>query len=299
MTAALIDGKAAAAALQARLAERVARLKATHGIVPGLAVVLVGEDAASDIYVRSKLKASDKVGLRSIEHRLPASTQSADLLALLARLNADDAVDGILVQLPLPAQIDPTPIIDAIHPDKDVDGFHVVNVGRLASGRPGLVPCTPRACDILLHQVQADLAGAHAVIIGRSQLVGRPMAQLLLRADCTVTIAHTRTRDLPALCREADILVAAAGSAELVKGDWVKPGAIVIDVGINRLAGAMGKEGGGKGRIVGDVAFTDAAARAGAITPVPGGVGPMTVACLLENGFDAACRRRGIDPAAV
>lgn len=294
MSAALIDGKAVAAGMQEKLAGRVQRLKARHGVVPGLAVVLVGDDAASDIYVRSKLRASDKVGMRSIEHRLPASTRTDGLLDLLARLNADDAVDGILVQLPLPAQIEPTPIIDAIHPDKDVDGFHVVNVGRLASGRPGLVPCTPRACDILLHSVRRDLAGAHALMIGRSQLVGRPMAQLLLRADCTVTIAHTRTRELPALCREADIVVAAAGSPELVRGDWIKPGAIVIDVGINRLAGA-----GGTGRIVGDVAFAEAAERAAAITPVPGGVGPMTVACLLENGFDAACRRRGLDPAAI
>jgi len=293
MSAALIDGKAVAADLQARLAERVARLRARHNVVPGLAVVLVGEDAASDIYVRSKLRASDKVGLRSLEHRLPASTSSTDLLKLLDRLNADEAVDGILVQLPLPPHIDPTPIIDAIHPDKDVDGFHIVNVGRLAAGRPGLVPCTPRACEILLRSVGTDLAGAHAVIIGRSQLVGRPMAQLLLRADCTVTITHTKSRGLAELCRGADILVAAAGQAELVRGDWIKPGAIVIDVGINRIAD------GGKGRIVGDVAFAEALPRAAAITPVPGGVGPMTVACLLENGFDAACRRRGLDPAAI
>jgi len=294
MSAVLIDGKAIAAGLQARLAERVARLKAQHGVVPGLAVVLVGDDTASDIYVRNKLRASDKVGLRSIEHRLPASTSAADILKLLDRLNADDAVDGILVQLPLPPHVEPTPIVDAIHPDKDVDGFHIVNVGRLAAGRPGLVPCTPRACEILLRSVRADLAGAPAVIIGRSQLVGRPMAQLLLRADCTVTITHTKTHDLPGLCRTADILIAAAGRAELVRGDWIKPGAIVIDVGINRIADA-----GGKGRIVGDVAFAEALLRAGAITPVPGGVGPMTVACLLENGFDAACRRRGLDPAAI
>ena len=294
MSAVLIDGKAIAAGLQARLAERVARLKAQHGVVPGLAVVLVGDDTASDIYVRNKLRASDKVGLRSIEHRLPASTSAADILKLLDRLNADDAVDGILVQLPLPPHVEPTPIVDAIHPDKDVDGFHIVNVGRLAAGRPGLVPCTPRACEILLRSVRADLAGAPAVIIGRSQLVGRPMAQLLLRADCTVTITHTKTHDLPGLCRTADILIAAAGRAELVRGDWIKPGAIVIDVGINRIADA-----GGKGRIVGDVAFAEALPRAGAITPVPGGVGPMTVACLLENGFDAACRRRGLDPAAI
>lgn len=294
MSATLIDGKAAAAGLQARLAERMARLEAKHGIVPGLAMVLIGDDAASDIYVRSKLKASDKVGMRSIEHRLPASTQTADIVALLNRLNADDAVDGILVQLPLPKHVDPTPVIDAIDPDKDVDGFHVVNVGRLASGRPALVPCTPRACDILLHSVRPDIAGLQAVIVGRSQLVGKPMAQLLLRADCTVTIAHSKSRDLAGLCREADILVAAAGKPELVCGDWIKPGAIVIDVGINRIAGD-----GGRSRIVGDVAFAEAAARASAITPVPGGVGPMTVACLLENGFEAACRRRGIDPAAV
>ena len=294
MSAALIDGKAIAAGLQARLAERVARLKAKHGVVPGLAVVLVGDDAASDIYVRSKLRACEKVGMRSPEHRLPASTSAAELVKLLDRLNADDTVDGILVQLPLPPHIEPAPIIDAIHPDKDVDGFHIVNVGRLAAGRRGLVPCTPLACEILLRSVRADLAGAHAVIIGRSQLVGRPMAQLLLRADCTVTITHTRTRDLAALCRSADILVAAAGQAELVRGDWIKPGAIVIDVGINRAAGADGKS-----HIVGDVAFAEAQARAAAITPVPGGVGPMTVACLLENGFAAACQRRGLDPAAI
>jgi methylenetetrahydrofolate dehydrogenase (NADP+)/methenyltetrahydrofolate cyclohydrolase len=299
MSGALIDGKVIAADLQASLAGRVARLKAKHGVVPGLAVVLVGEDAASDIYVRSKLRASDKVGLRSLEHRLPASTSAAEILKLLDRLNADDAVDGILVQLPLPAHIDPTPIVDAIHPDKDVDGFHIVNVGRLAAGRPGLVPCTPRACEILLHRVRADLAGAHAVIIGRSQLVGRPMAQLLLRADCTVTITHTKTRALADMCRTADILIAAAGQAELVRGDWIKPGAIVIDVGINRIADAGGPDSGARGRIVGDVAFGEALPRAGAITPVPGGVGPMTVACLLENGFDAACRRRGLDPAAI
>jgi methylenetetrahydrofolate dehydrogenase (NADP+) / methenyltetrahydrofolate cyclohydrolase len=294
-----IDGKAIAAGLQARLAERVARLKAKHGVVPGLAVVLVGDDAASDIYVRSKLRACEKVGMRSPEHRLPASTSSSDLLMLLDRLNADDAVDGILVQLPLPAHIEPTPIVDAIDPDKDVDGFHIVNVGRLAAGRPGLVPCTPRACEILLRSVRPDLAGAHAVIIGRSQLVGRPMAQLLLRADCTVTITHTKTHGLPALCREADILIAAAGRAELVRGDWIKPGAIVIDVGINRLPSPDGRGADGKSRIVGDVAFAEALPRAAAITPVPGGVGPMTVACLLENGFDAACRRRGLDPAAI
>ena len=294
MSAALIDGKALAADLQARLADRVRRLQAKHGIVPGLAVVLVGEDAASDIYVRNKLRASEKVGLRSLEHRLPASITTTELLALLARLNADDAVDGILVQLPLPPHIDPTPVIDAIHPDKDVDGFHIVNIGRLAAGRPGFVPCTPRACELLLHSVRRDLAGAHAVIIGRSQIVGRPMAQLLLRADCTVTITHSKTRDLPALCRSADVLIAAAGRAELVRGDWIKPGAIVIDVGINRLADASGRN-----RIVGDIAFAEAAAHAAAITPVPGGVGPMTIACLLENGFEAACRRRGLDPASL
>jgi methylenetetrahydrofolate dehydrogenase (NADP+)/methenyltetrahydrofolate cyclohydrolase len=294
MSAALIDGKAIAAGRQAQLAERVRRFQASQGIVPGLAMVLVGEDAASDIYVRNKLRASDKVGLRSIEHRLPASTTQAELLTLLDRLNADDTVDGILVQLPLPPQIDPNSVIDSIDPDKDVDGFHVVNVGRLAAGRPGFVPCTPRACEILLHTVRTDLAGAQAVILGRSHLVGRPMAHLLLRDDCTVTITHTKTHDVPALCRSADVLIAAAGRAEMVRGDWIKPGAIVIDVGINRVTDA-----GGKSRIVGDVAFAEAAARAAAITPVPGGVGPMTVGCLLENGFEAACRRRGIDPATV
>jgi methylenetetrahydrofolate dehydrogenase (NADP+) / methenyltetrahydrofolate cyclohydrolase len=294
MTAQVIDGKALAANLRARLAERVQRLKQRHGIVPGLAVVQVGDDPASAIYVRNKIRASDQVGLRSIEHQLPAQTSQAELLKLLAALNADDAVDGILVQLPLPAQIDDAAVIDAIDPNKDVDGFHVVNVGRLASGRPGFVPCTPMGCELLLRSVRANLAGEHAVIVGRSHLVGRPLAHLLLRADCTVTMAHSKTRDLPELCRQASILVAGVGKPELVRGDWIRPGAVVIDVGTNRVVSPDGRE-----RLVGDVAYAEAVTRASAITPVPGGVGPMTIACLLENGFTAACRRRGLDPAAI
>lgn len=294
MTARLIDGKALAVSRQAQLAERVRRFKARHGTVPGLAVILVGDNDASRVYVRGKTRAIEQVGMRSLQHDLPASVPAAELLGLIARLNADESVDGILVQLPLPPGIDAGAVIAAMDPDKDVDGLHVVNAGRLASGRPALVPCTPLGCELLLRSVRPDPAGDHAVIVGRSQLVGRPLAQLLLRADCTVTIAHSRSRDLPGLCRSADVLVVAIGRAEMVRGDWIRPGSIVIDVGMNRISGSDGKP-----RLVGDVAFIDAAQRAAAITPVPGGVGPMTIACLLENVFTAACRRRGVDPTEI
>jgi len=289
--AALIDGRAIAAALRRRLAAQVARLDVERGVAATLAVVLVGDEAASQIYVREKIRAAEEVGLRWVRHQLPARSAMGDLLALVRRLNADDVVDGILVQLPLPPSIDAGTVLAAIDPDKDVDGLHAVNVGRLAAGLPGLVPCTARGCEILIRSVRPQPAGAHAVIIGRSQLIGRPLAQLLLRADCTVTVAHSKSSDLAALCRRAEILVAAAGRAGLVRGDWVRPGAVVIDAGINRVAAADGT-----GRLVGDVAFAEASERAAAITPVPGGVGPMTVACLLENTVLAACRRRGIDP---
>jgi methylenetetrahydrofolate dehydrogenase (NADP+) / methenyltetrahydrofolate cyclohydrolase len=290
MTARLIDGKAHAAALRERIAAAAAQLK-PRGIVPGLAAVLVGDDPASEVYVRSKGKASEEAGLASFQHRLPASTSEAELLALVAKLNADPAVDGILVQLPLPKQIDPQRVIDALDPAKDVDGFHPRNVGRLWSGGEALVPCTPWGCLLLLRATMGMLAGAEAVVIGRSNIVGKPMAALLLADHCTVTLAHSRTKDLASVARRADILVAAIGKAEMVRGDWVKPGAAVIDVGINRVAGD-----GGKSRLVGDVAFAEASEVAGAITPVPGGVGPMTIACLLRNTVVAACRRRGVKP---
>ena len=277
MTARIIDGRAAAAALRARLAERVAAL----GYAPGLVVVRVGEDPASGVYVRNKDRAAREVGFASRTIHLPAETTQDELLAQIAGLNADRDVDGILVQLPLPGQIDAQAAINAVAPEKDVDGFHPINAGRLASGQPGPVPCTPRGVMHLLAGV--PLAGARAVVLGRSQIVGRPMAQLLLAADCTVTIAHSRTRDLAAECARADILVAAVGRPEMVRAGWVKPGAVVIDVGINRLP---------DGRLVGDVAFAEVSAVAGAITPVPGGVGPMTIACLLENTLDAAIARR-------
>jgi methylenetetrahydrofolate dehydrogenase (NADP+)/methenyltetrahydrofolate cyclohydrolase len=279
-----IDGRAFAATLRAHITAQVAALAAT-GLRPGLAVVLVGEDPASQIYVRSKAKQTIETGMRSFEFRLPADTTQADLLALLARLNADPAVHGILVQLPLPPQIDTNAVLAAIDPDKDVDGFHVINAGRLATGLPGLVPCTPLGCTLLLKSELGDLAGLHAVILGRSNIVGRPLAQLLLRENCTVTIAHSRTRDLPALCRTGDILVAAIGRAEFVRGDWIKPGAAVIDVGINRIATEAGKT-----RLVGDVNYAEAQGVAGRITPVPGGVGPMTIAVLLQNTLTAATR---------
>lgn len=298
-TADIIDGKAYAAGLIDRVAATVAALKADHGLVPGLAVVLVGEDPASQVYVRNKGEKTIAAGMHSVTHRLAAETTQDDLLALVDTLNRDPAIHGILVQLPLPAHIDSATVLDAISPDKDVDGFHVINAGRLAVGLPGLVPCTPLGCLMLLKDHFASrggLSGRHAVIVGRSNIVGKPMAQLLLQADCTVTIAHSRTRDLPGLCRTADILVAAVGRPEMVRGDWIKPGAAVIDVGINRVpARDPVAAAGGKTRLVGDVAFDEAAAVAGAITPVPGGVGPMTIACLLLNTVTAACRSRGLD----
>lgn len=292
-TAALIDGKAFAAGLRERIGAAIADLKSTHGAVPGLAVVLVGEDPASQVYVRNKGKQTIESGMASFEHKLDASTSQEALLKLIADLNADPAVDGILVQLPLPDHIDAQAVLDTITPEKDVDGFHVINAGRLATGGDALVPCTPLGCLLLLRDQLGDLTGKHAVIVGRSNIVGKPMAALLLRESCTVTVTHSRTRDLPAECRRADILVAAVGRPEMVKGDWVKPGATVIDVGINRIDAP--EKGEGKTRLVGDVDFASASEVAGAITPVPGGVGPMTIACLLRNTVEAACRRRGWD----
>ena len=289
----IIDGKAFAAALRGRIAEAVSVLKADHGLTPGLAVVLVGEDPASQVYVRNKNKATVEAGMNGFEHVLAVDTAQDDLLTLIDTLNRDDAVHGILVQLPLPDQIDEQAVIDAISPEKDADGFHVVNTGRLATGGDAMVPCTPLGCLMMLKDRLGDLSGKEAVIVGRSNIVGKPMAQLLLDANCTVTICHSRTADLPAVCRRADVLVAAVGRAEMVRGDWVKPGATVIDVGINRVP-KPGEEG--KTRLVGDVAFDEAKAVAGAITPVPGGVGPMTIACLLANTVTAACRQHGIEP---
>jgi methylenetetrahydrofolate dehydrogenase (NADP+)/methenyltetrahydrofolate cyclohydrolase len=296
MTAALIDGKRIAETLRARVAAEVTRL-AAEVVVPGLAVLLVGENAASQVYVRNKTRQTAEAGMRSFDHTLPATLSEAELLALVARLNADPEVDGILVQLPLPPQIDAQKVIEAIDPEKDVDGFHPLNAGRLMTGVPGLVPCTPLGCLILAHSVRPDLAGLEAVVVGRSNIVGKPVAQLLLNESCTVTVAHSRTRDLPAVCRRADILVAAVGVPEMIRGDWIKPGATVIDVGINRVPNPAGGEG--KTRLVGDVAFDDANEVAGAITPVPGGVGPMTIACLLRNTLIAACRRRGLPEPAI
>ncbi|WP_339857361.1 bifunctional methylenetetrahydrofolate dehydrogenase/methenyltetrahydrofolate cyclohydrolase FolD [uncultured Nisaea sp.] len=292
-TAALIDGKAFAAGLRDRIGTAIADLKSKHGAVPGLAVVLVGEDPASQVYVRNKGKQTTESGMASFEHKLDASTSQESLLKLIADLNADPAVDGILVQLPLPDHIDAQAVLDTITPEKDVDGFHVINAGRLATGGDALVPCTPLGCLLLLRDQLGDLTGKHAVIVGRSNIVGKPMAALLLRESCTVTVTHSRTKDLPAECRRADILVAAVGRPEMVKGDWVKPGATVIDVGINRIDAP--EKGEGKTRLVGDVDFASASEVAGAITPVPGGVGPMTIACLLRNTVEAACRRRGWD----
>jgi len=280
MTARILDGKALGARLRAGLAARIATLP----FRPGLRVVRVGEDPASGVYVRNKDRAAAEAGFDSATIHLPESTTEADLLAEITRLNADPSVDGILVQLPLPAHIRAEAAIAAVDPRKDVDGFHPLNAGRLAAGEPGLVPCTPRGVMHLLAEAGVALRGARALVLGRSQIVGRPMAQLLLGADCTVTIAHSRTRDLPAECRRAEILVAAAGRAEMVRGDWIAPGAVVIDVGINRLP---------DGKLVGDVAYAEALSHAGAITPVPGGVGPMTIACLLENTLEAALARRG------
>ena len=294
MAARVIDGKAAAAQVRSRVADGVAAFRETVGRAPGLAVVLVGEDPASSVYVRSKGKATVEAGMESIEHRLPDTASESELLALVDTLNRDPNVDGILVQLPLPGQIDSARVIAAIDPDKDVDGFHVENAGRLAVGAEAMVPCTPLGCLHLLKAELGDLTGLNAVVIGRSNIVGKPMAMLLLGESCTVTIAHSRTKDLPALCRTADILVAAVGRPEMVRGDWVKPGAAVIDVGINRLAPT---EESGRGRLVGDVAYDEVATVAGAITPVPGGVGPMTIAMLLRNTLVAAHRRAGLqDP---
>ncbi|WP_312733556.1 bifunctional methylenetetrahydrofolate dehydrogenase/methenyltetrahydrofolate cyclohydrolase [Brevundimonas sp.] len=296
-SAVLIDGKAFAAGLVERVAAASARLEARHGVKPGLAVVIVGEDPASQLYVRNKGETTLKAGMRSDTHRLPDTTTQAELLALIADLNADPGIHGVLVQLPLPKAIDASAVLDAIDPDKDVDGFHVVNAGRLAVGLPGLVPCTPLGSLMLLKDQLGDLTGLNAVIVGRSNIVGKPMAQLLLGESCTVTIAHSRTRDLPALCRTADILVAAVGRPEMIRGDWIKPGATVIDVGINRVPSADPvKAAEGKTRVVGDVAFAEAVQVAGRITPVPGGVGPMTIACLLANTYSAACRANNLQP---
>lgn len=295
--ATVIDGKAFAAGLVDRVAAAAARLEAAHGVRPGLAVVIVGEDPASQIYVRNKGETTQRAGMRSDTHRLPAETDQETLLNLIAALNADHGIHGILVQLPLPAHIDAAAVLDAIDPDKDVDGFHVVNAGRLAVGLPGLVPCTPLGCLMLLRHELGDLSGLNAVIVGRSNIVGKPMAQLLLGESCTVTVAHSRTRDLPALCRTADILVAAVGRPEMIRGDWIRPGATVIDVGINRVPSKdPARAAEGKTRVVGDVAFDEATAVAGRITPVPGGVGPMTIACLLANTYTAACRAAGVEP---
>ena len=284
MTAHAIDGRAFAAALRGRIRDAAATFSAKSGRLPGLAVVLVGDDAASAVYVRAKEKATLEAGMQSIAHHLPANTSQEALLALVADLNADEMVDGILVQLPLPAHIDEAKVVAAVEPAKDVDGFHPINVGRLASGRPGLVPCTPLGCIMLLKDRLGDLSGFEAVVIGRSNIVGKPMALLLLAENCTVTIAHSRTRDLADVVRRADIVVAAVGKPEMVRGSWLKPEATVIDVGINRV----------DGKLVGDVAYAEAAETAGAITPVPGGVGPMTIAVLLRNTLAAAHARAGL-----
>ncbi|WP_375204188.1 bifunctional methylenetetrahydrofolate dehydrogenase/methenyltetrahydrofolate cyclohydrolase FolD [Hyphococcus sp.] len=284
----IIDGKAIAASVREKVAGAVADIKAKHDLQPALAVVLVGEDPASQVYVRNKHVATEKSGMRSIEHKLPEDTSEDDVVALVRKLNDDDAVDGILVQLPLPKHISSDRVINEIHPDKDVDGLTEVNAGRLILGKEGLVPCTPQGSVILAKTVTENLSGLNAVVVGRSILVGKPLAMLLLAENCTVTMAHSRTKDLAAVCREADILCAAVGIPRLIKGDWVKKGAIVIDVGINRI------EEDGKTRLVGDVDYDAAAENAGAITPVPGGVGPMTIACLLRNTVLAAARRRGL-----
>ena len=284
-----IDGKAFAQGLRSRVAAAAARLKTDHGFRPGLAVVLVGEDPASQVYVRSKTKATQEVGFHGVEHKLPATVAQGELMALVAKLNADPAIHGILVQLPLPAGLDSAAVVAAIDPRKDVDGLNVANVGALWNGAEGLVPCTPLGCVLLLKDRLGDLTGKNAVVIGRSALVGKPIAALLLAENCSVTIAHSKTKDLPGVCRQADILVAAVGRPEMVRGDWVKPGATVIDVGINRVPTPDDK-----GRLVGDVAFDEAEPVAAAITPVPGGVGPMTIACLLRNTLTAACRIKGV-----
>ena len=289
MSATILDGKAFAASVREKVAGRVARLKADHGITPGLAVVLVGTDPASEVYVRSKGRMTREVGMESFEHRLPETATEAELLDVVGRLNADPAVHGILVQLPLPDHMDAAAVIGAIDPAKDVDGFHVSNVGLLGTGQKALVPCTPLGCLMMLRDHHGDLSGMEAVVIGRSNIVGKPMAQLLLGESCTVTVAHSRTRDLPGVVRRADIVVAAVGRPGMVTGDWIRPGATVIDVGINRVPGE-----GGKTRLLGDCDFESCAEVAGAITPVPGGVGPMTIACLLANTLTAASRANGL-----
>ena len=289
MTATIIDGKAIAADLRGRIAADVARVTTAHGHVPGIAVVLVGENPASSVYVRSKTKAVAEAGMRAFDYKLPAETSEDELLALIDRLNADENVNGILVQLPLPPQIDQHKIIFAIDAAKDVDGFHPINIGRMASDLPALVPCTPLGCLRLVKSVHPSLTGMEAVVVGRSNTVGKPVMQLLLNENATVTVTHSKTRDLPAVCRRADLLIVAIGKPEMVRADWIKPGATVIDVGINRVT-----DDAGKARIVGDVAFAEAAEVAGAITPVPGGVGPMTIACLLLNTLRAGCEQKGL-----
>jgi len=289
MTAYTIDGKAIAAKVRADVASEVARIKKEHGFAPGLAVVLVGEDPASSVYVRNKAKQTVEVGMQSFEHKLPEETTEATLLDLVAKLNADPAVHGILVQMPLPKHMNSPKVLESVDPAKDVDGFHPMNVGRLSIGERALAPCTPVGSIILAKSVTHDLTGLDAVVVGRSNIVGKPMAQLLLRENCTVTICHSKTRDLPGVVRRADLVVAAIGRPEFVKGSWIKPGAIVIDVGINRVV-----KPDGKGKLVGDVAFAEAAAVAGAITPVPGGVGPMTIACLLKNTVEAVLMQKGL-----
>ena len=293
MTAQIIDGKAFAATIRDKVAGHVALLKADHGITPGLAVVLVGEDPASQVYVRSKGKQTVEVGMQSFEHKLDVDTSEADLLALIERLNDDPAVHGILVQLPLPKHLDEDLVINSIDPAKDVDGFHISNVGLLSTGQKSMVPCTPLGCLMMLRDYHGSLSGMDAVVIGRSNIVGKPMAQLLLGDSCTVTIAHSRTKDIADVVRRADIVVAAVGRPEMVPGDWIKPGATVIDVGINRIDAP--ERGEGKTRLVGDVDFPSASKVAGAITPVPGGVGPMTIACLLANTVTACCRANGLE----
>jgi methylenetetrahydrofolate dehydrogenase (NADP+)/methenyltetrahydrofolate cyclohydrolase len=295
MTARIIEGAPVAERLRADVAAEVARLRADHDLQPGLAVVLVGDDPASQLYVKSKGEQSLAAGMHSVTHRLPANTQQDELVRLVRDLNADPLIHGILVQLPLPPHLDEKAVIATIDPDKDVDGLHVINAGRLASGLPALTACTPVGCLVLLRDTLGDLTGLHAVVVGRSLLVGKPIAQLLLAADCTVTIAHSRTRDLPGVCRTADILVAAVGRPRMIRGDWIKPGATVIDVGINRVPfDNPEKAAAGKTKVVGDVNYKEALAVAGAITPVPKGVGPMTVACLLQNTVTAAKRQAGL-----
>ncbi len=292
MTAQIIDGKVFAARVRGQVAEHVARSKADHAIVPGLAVVLVGEDPASQVYVRSKGKQTVEVGMHSVEHKLDVQTSEANLLAVIDQLNADPAIHGILVQLPLPKHLNEELVIGRIDPAKDVDGFHISNVGLLGTGQKSMVPCTPLGCLMMLRDHFGSLSGCNAVVIGRSNIVGKPMAQLLLGDSCTVTIAHSRTKDLPDVVRRADIVVAAVGRAEMVPGDWIKPGAVVIDVGINRIPAP--EKGEGKMKLVGDVDYASCAEVAGAITPVPGGVGPMTIACLLANTLTATCRANGL-----